>query len=130
VSRYSEFDGYCLFGFLVHQPTLTIDLLVAPSIEVNCARGAAAQRATTAFADQVGKAGLTMDRIERASVSICTGDGVRRVMVGTLVCDGYEVVVEARARIAGREYRRARTVFVAPHDPTVELCNRLVGTMH
>src|SRR5262249_55253236 len=58
-SRYSDSDGYWLFGFLVADlGELRIDLLAPPASDSEGPLGVAVRSAAAKFADQMQKAGL------------------------------------------------------------------------
>ena len=58
-SRYSDYEGYWLFGFLVTDiGELRIDLLAPSAGESDAPLGVAVRSAAAQFADQVQKAGL------------------------------------------------------------------------
>src|SRR4051794_17775759 len=71
VSRYSDYDGYWLFGFLVSDlGELRIDLLVPIVGDPDTPLGAAIRSAAAKFADQAGKAGLTRSQVRDAWLAI------------------------------------------------------------
>jgi len=123
VSRYSDWDGFWLFGFLVSElRVMEIDLLgaggdVAPA---DTPEAAARALATSKFRDQLAKVGLPAGRVEAASLTLerlapATGlaDGVARA--------GFQLRFRAATTTdTGRVFEAEQIVFVAPHDPRVE----------
>lgn len=80
MSRYSDYHGYWLFGFLVsdHQH-LCIDLI---SEQVYSAEGTpeatAVALARTKFYEQVAKAGLSFNSVRAAELEIIRMPGIRK----------------------------------------------------
>ncbi len=122
VSRYSDYDGYWLFGFLVpdHQ-RLRIDLLSNEACSVDDApQGAATALARAKFRDQVTKAALPFGTIHTAKLDIVRQPGTRKGYVN-VERDGYDVLFKVTATMDnGRVYERQRSVFVSPHDASIE----------
>src|SRR5262245_28787953 len=70
-SRYSDSDGYWLFGFLVADlGELRIDLLAPPASDSEGPLGLAVRSAAAKFADQMQKAGLVCPQIQEAWLTI------------------------------------------------------------
>ncbi|MES2643169.1 MAG: hypothetical protein V4850_27040 [Myxococcota bacterium] len=123
VSRYSEYEGYWLLGFLVAPGmTLQIDLLSdEPLSGEPTPESTAVTLARAKFRDQLLKAGYSqlcvvaaMLTVEEVVPTRQFGGGVSRY--------GYDVRFRAAATMDdGRSYHREVVVFVAPHDPAVEL---------
>lgn len=122
MSRYTDYDGYWLFGLIVDNLNeLEFDLLDTASRQPETAIGSAKLSAVKAFRDQALKAGLVLHFVKRAELRITkqadTVDGV----VNGRICKGHKVHFLARAIMDnGREYRRERAVFVAPHNADIE----------
>jgi hypothetical protein len=131
-SRYSEFDRYWLFGFIVAAlGEWTIDLLDCPVASVvpdpaDTVRGLAANK----FRDQMSKAGLQFEAVRSATLSIQRGEPRRcsLYMVGypgiqesrTVEVSGFDVTFSAQAVMdSGRVYEACERVFVAPQDPSL-----------
>jgi len=122
MSRYSTFDGYWVFGFIVnHLDKLEIDIL-SPSIpEKQDARGTAKLLVATKFMEQIRKSGLGSSCVISASVVLSKSSVMRSCIVEDSDRTGFDVTFEACAYIdLGKRYDRSDTVFVAPHDPTLE----------
>jgi hypothetical protein len=122
-SRYSDYGGYWLFGFLVTEAeSLNFDLLtISPQPEsgpVSIAANLAVQR----FQDQLAKHRLDISYVHTASVVVerlpLTVDG----QVNGRSAIGYQRRVSASAVTdRGRRYQSERSFFVAPHNPRAEL---------
>jgi hypothetical protein len=122
-SRYSDLDGYWLFGLLVEDVgQVTIDLMDTSGENADGLPIAVARRlAVTEFAEQMEKARLTMSRIRNARINMVKSADSRRGVVNGHVCSGYELTFVAQAVTdLGKTYDRQMTIFVAPHDPEVE----------
>lgn len=122
VSRYSDYDGYWLFGFLV--PTwvpIRIDLL--DDAPANGSRGpvaVAVALARSKFREQLVKAGFDGDAVEAATLTIDAVEPARADRFADFRA-GYNVAFVATATMGeGRMYDRKLVVFVAPHDEAVE----------
>lgn len=122
-SRYSDFGGYWVFGFLVESlDTVTIDLLVeiaesADSMPLGFARRLAAQK----FGEQIAKADIPREWIRDAYLDISKSQESKLGVVNGQSSFGYDM--EFRVHVVtdlGRAYERAETVFVAPHDAMIE----------
>lgn len=123
-SRYSDYDGYWLFGMVVsHIDALDIDLLHGADTSLGTSPDAVVIRlAGERFAEQVEKAGLSVSCVREARLSITKSAVVKNGPVNGHVCAGHDVRFAARATSdLGRTYERAISVFVAPHNPRVEV---------
>jgi len=121
-SRYSDHRGYWLFGQLpdAELENSSIDLLSIGS-SGSLSSDAAHRLAVTKFADQVAKAGLPMEVIESACLSIeATGEPVR-CWQGDHRSVGRRVIFTARVQTdTGTLFEVTRDTVVAPHDPNKE----------
>ena len=122
-SRYSDYEGYWLFGMLVVDlEEMTFDLLGdAEPAGQSGPRTAAIRRARTIFRQQLEKGGLGLSCIREARLDIrrssTSMDGHQNGHVTT----GFEVVFTARAvSDLNGVYVSTTTLFVAPHDPQLE----------
>lgn len=120
-SRYSDFDGYWLFGFLVESANrVTFDLL-APDKETGAGPlTIARQLATQRFVDQLGKSRLNPSLVREARLMIerLADDGS---VPGQHFRNGFNLRFHVSATAdTGRQFEREATVFVAPHDPHLE----------
>jgi len=122
-SRYSDYDGFWLFGILLGDvEELKIDLLsgsvgTSQPAPVTAAIELAVQR----FAEQVEKAGLSVSCVREARLEITKLPGSQRGAVHGHISVGNHVRFVARVvSDYGKTYEGTRTVFVAPHDASVE----------
>src|SRR4029077_7714090 len=91
-SRYSDYDGYWLFGFLVADLVeLRIDLLATAVDDSHMPTGVAAQLAVERFDDQMRKAGLKRSQVREACVTIRRLPGMAEGSVNRHSCTGYRV---------------------------------------
>ena len=122
-SRYSDYDGYWLFGFLVADlGELRIDLLAPPASDSECPLIVAIRSAAVKFAVQMQKAGLVRSQVREAWLTIGKLSGQTVGSINGAPCAGYNVSFEAGAVMdGGRRYERESVVFVAPHNAEVEL---------
>jgi len=126
-SRYSDLDGYWLFGFVVSDlEELEIDLLgptVGPMMSTPVA--AAIHLAGQRFREQMEKAGLSVSCLKEATLQITKLPDSRSGFVNGRVCAGHTLQFLARAVSgSGETYESDKSVFVAPHNPRVEQRSR------
>ncbi len=123
VSRNSDYDGYLLFGFLVGDiGEMIINLLEQSVSRPDSPKAVALSSAAAKFEDQRRKAGLDPSQVHQASLKIRRLPGVESISVNGHSCAGFKLRFLAEAVMDdGRRYERERVVFVAPHDPRVEL---------
>ena len=117
-SRYSNYDGFWLFGFLVADlGTLVIDLLgVEPDLQTGLV-SAATSIARERFADQLAKAGVSLAMVGEAKLEITRGPAVTGGWVNGTRSDGYDVVFTVEVLVdTGRRFHRQQSLFVAPHS--------------
>jgi hypothetical protein len=121
-SRYTDFQGYWLFGFLIEDLVeLRIDLLVPASGEAGSPPGAVTHAAVAKFDDQLRKAGLDKRRIREAWLTIRKLPERVDGTLDTRGRAGHRVAFLATAVMDnGRQYERERFAIVAPHDPSRE----------
>ncbi|MGZ4971942.1 MAG: hypothetical protein ACXWDN_04215 [Limisphaerales bacterium] len=123
-SRYSDFHGYWVFGFLVENLSIVkVDLLGETIVDTtesspsDFARQLAAQK----FSEQIAKAGLPRHRFREAYLEISKSPDVTCGFVNGRSCFGYDLRFQARVVTdLGKVYDRTASIFVAPHDPKVE----------
>jgi hypothetical protein len=123
-SRYSDYDGYWLFGWLVNDvDELTIDLLSRdPDWVGSGPRVAAIRRALLTFHEQMEKAALDVSCAREARLDITKlPESWSGFVYGRARADYYFRFVATVVSQRGKTYQRQQVVFVAPHDPTVEL---------
>ena len=122
-SRYSDFDGYWVFGFLVgSMDDVRIDLLVASADSADATPSAFARRlATQKFAEQIAKAGLPSSWFREARLDISKSSESRLGFVNGRSSSGYDMRFLAHAVTdLGMVYDCTASIFVAPHDPNAE----------
>ena len=123
-SRYSDYDGYWLFGMLIDElEQFNINLLDAGrGITESAPMTIAVQLAATKFKEQMGKAGLSLLCIREAHLAATKSPDLRNGYVNGHRSTGFDVSFVARAvSHGGKSYECRKSVFVAPHDPAVEL---------
>ena len=123
VSRYSEYRGYLLFGFLVNDlEEMRINLLGQSVSDPDSPTGVAVSRAVAKFEDQRRKAGLASSRVREAWLTIRRLPGPVQGVANGHLCDGFNVsfVVEA-VMDDSKRYERQQTVFIAPQDVMTKL---------
>ena len=122
-SRYSEYEGYWLFGFLVRDlDEAAFDLLnqepTVPNTPVAMAMSLAAGR----FADQMRKAKLQVSQIADATLRIKKQTTAATGLVNGHSCAGFILKFSATALMNdNKRYEHSRDIFVAPHDERVEI---------
>ncbi len=122
-SRYSNYDGYWLFGFLVEDMEhVRIDLLEAGGERTEGAPTTTARcLAVSKFAEQIEKAGFSRSCFQEAYLEITKSADSREGIVNGHVCSGYDVRFVATAITdLGKTFESGVSVFVAPHDPRIE----------
>ena len=122
-SRYSDYDGYWLFGLVVGDTEeLRIDLL-SPSVGPTASApvAAAIRLAAQKFREQMEKAGSTVSCAREARLDITRSPASHNGVVNGRLCAGYNV--RFRATVVsdyGKTYESEASVFAAPHDSQVE----------
>ena len=123
-SRYSDYEGYWIFGLLVNElEELRIDLLSlnessTEKTPIETAKLIAAQK----FKEQIEKAGGTLACIREAHLDIKKLPGSENGIVNGRVCTGFTARFAARAvSDHGKAYEGEMSIFVASHNPQVEL---------
>jgi hypothetical protein len=120
-SRYSDFEGYWIFGFIVETiEVLEIDLLAKPTSAAG-AIAAAENLARAKFCEQLRKHGFATSAASAGNLRISPGvDEVER-LAGDLRRSGRDLTFHASVLSdTGTRYTRAKVVFVASHDPRFE----------
>ena len=122
-SRHSDFAGYWLFGFLVAQlDELRVDLLASQTAGPDSALSAAIRLAAEEFQDQLRKARVAPLRVRSGWLTLRRSANAVEGVVNGHVCIGYRVHFTAEALTElGRRYEHHQVLFVAPHDPNVEI---------
>jgi len=123
-SRYSDYDGYWLFGMVLSElEQFNINLLDTGEDAVeNTPTTVAVRLAATKFREQLEKAGLSLSCVREANLAIIKSPDLIRGYVNGHMSDGFDVSFAARARSPNcKTYECKKSLFVAPHDPKVEL---------
>ena len=122
-SRYSDFDGYWVFGFLVEGiDTVRIDLLAEVSESADSTPSGFARRlAAQKFSEQIAKAGLSRECFREAYLDLLKLPESAQGLVNGRSSSGYHVRFQAHVVTdLGRAYDSTASIFVAPHDPKIE----------
>jgi hypothetical protein len=122
ISRYSDFDGYWVFGFLVDDLNeVEFDLLDKTAGKTDTPWGFAKLLAAARFQDQMRKARFEEIRVKDARLRIARLPQTVSGPVNGRLCTGHHIRLFAEAIMdSGRRYQREAKIFVAPHDPRVE----------
>lgn len=123
-SRHSDFDGYWVFGYLVDGlDWVRIDLLDISSGSAEATPSGFTRRlATQKFAEQIAKAGLPKTWFREARLEMSRPTETRLGVVNGRTTPGYDVKCHALAVTdLGQTYDAALSIFVAAHDPKIEL---------
>ena len=123
-SRYSDFHGYWVFGFLVQDlERISIDLIDKnPDTANDIPSGFVRRLAIQKFTEQIRKAGLPSSYFQKAHLSIAKSSTPEVGWVNGRSCSGFEVMLVAHAITdLGKSYKSELAMFVAPHDPKVEM---------
>jgi len=117
VSRYSDYDGYLLFGFLVGDfAELRINLLGQCVADPDSPIGVAILTAVAKFEDQRAKAHLASSRIREALLTIRQLPGTVLGTIDGCSCEGFKISFLAEATMDdGKHYERERVEFIAPY---------------
>jgi hypothetical protein len=120
-SRYSDYDGYWLFGLLVREGSkFEFDLLSPASGQSSLARFAS-HIAARAFRAQVEKSVVPIPCFSRAILQIENTGRSRVGLVNHRPTLGFEVSFAVIVLSdLGKQYSKQIVVFVAPHDPAIE----------
>ena len=129
VSRYSSYDGFWLFGFLVSTPQpLRFDLLHGAEKLGITPVAVGANLAVMKFREQLNYHGLDASQVQSGEVVIERLDGQIEGQVDSRPCIGHHVRVAGRVvSDQGKVYCAQRIMFVAPHNPEVERRNACSG---
>jgi hypothetical protein len=117
VSRYTDYDGYLLFGFLVGDfAELRINLLGQSVVDPDSPAGVAVLTAIAKFEDQRAKAHLASSRIREASLTIRQFPGTVLAKIDGWSCEGFNISFLAEATMDDdKHYKRERVEFIAPY---------------
>jgi hypothetical protein len=121
-SRYREFEGYWLFGFLVvEHESFEIDLIKSTHDLTVTPLATVTQLARSAFEDQIRKAKLLPNQVSEAKGVFVKHPDQCEGWVNTHRKKGFNVTIRAEA-MSNRQKCFAKVVklFIAPHDPLSE----------
>ena len=123
-SRYSDFDGYWMLGLVVEDlEGTTIDLLGTSDAGTAATPLSAFIRAAREkFQDQLAKHSIPISHVSSGVLEIARQPAQREGSVSGHVRSGYDVAFTVRARSdLHTDYMQKTTIFVAPHDPSIEV---------
>jgi hypothetical protein len=118
-SRYSDHQGYWIFGFVISDLTeRTIDLLADDRDDGPAAFLARIARST--FRQQLEKHRLPVSVVRSAQLDLQRSNEADRGL-GHHVSGEYELMMTARVTTdLGKTYSREMSIWVAPHNPSRE----------
>lgn len=124
VSRYTEYRGYWLFGFMVADLDIwQMDLLVTRVPFARSPRETASQIAASKFQDQVQKAGLSLSQIQAASLIVQRLPEVTQCEISGQIHPAFHVKFSIAATTdLGQTFCHEKTVIVAPHHDHCKVC--------
>ena len=123
-SRYSDYDGYWLFGLIVEQITAPVEIELLHNLKDSGdgPMDAAIRLAKAKFAEQMQKARLAATYVKEARLKIERLPGSKGGAVNFRPAAGFDLVFSTSAVAdTGRVFVSKRTLFVAPHNPEIEL---------
>jgi len=118
-SRYSDYNGYWLFGFLVRTlDVLEFDWLTEFDGRATSPNDFSQQLAISRFAEQIHESGLDAQLVHEAYLRI---ERIAERVVSPVngrPAKGFPMRFTAQAKAdTGKQFSRDRTLFVAPHSP-------------
>lgn len=122
-SRYSDYDGYWLFGLVAAKlGDARVDLCAEPAADTVLTPVAAVTAfGRRKFREQMDKAGVSHRYIGEAELRVTRSDASTRGLVNGRWSDGHDFTFTVRAvSDRGTTFQDKVTVFVAPHDATLE----------
>ena len=122
VSRYTDYDGYWLFGLLTseHKP-IKLSLIRPQGTLQHPVEHYLEHLAHAKFEHLLLRSGLLASHVTAAGLVLTRSETQVNRIAGQHVRWGYMMTLEAWASSdLGRTYRRKRGVFVSPHDPRFE----------
>lgn len=117
-SRYSDLDGYWIWGQVIDDLPEEIDLLAGASLESSAA-AALRRLACERFAEQLGKHRIAPDRLRAAALQLARAAGACALVNGEARA-GYEVTLTASVAWERGSLTETISFCVAPHDPQLE----------
>ena len=120
MSRYTDFDGYWLFGFIVERvPKATIDLLDQADADSSDPVAVFRAAAQSKFQEQLAKAGFGRDRLSGAELRWLRSD-LEMVPSVWGPRPGYKVTAEVLVGTVRRQFSRVASEFILAHNPDLE----------
>ena len=122
-SRYSDYDGYWVFGSITDEMTnLTINLLeVEDASTENDVVLFVAQLARRKFREQMDKMHVPISFVHGAKMSISRSDAPARGFVAGHLCKGHIYIFSVQViSDLGRPFQATTQMFVAPHSRLLE----------
>ena len=121
-SRYSDYKGWWLFGFLADEiQQLKIDLLNQSPIFEHKQMAFAVELAKRKFREQMEKNRIPISWIHEAHLEIAKLPQEKNGFVNGRAIWGNDFRFAIQAKTdCGKTYKTEVTIFVAPHNPTIE----------
>ena len=118
--RYSEYQGFWLFGFLELQSPLEVNLL-NKSKSTASYESIASDLARVKFSEQLQKHGFEVSIIRHAVLTLSSEAQAVTRMAGDFAREGFDTIFRVSV-VTGTEKRLedVKIVFVAPHDERFE----------
>ncbi len=126
-SRYTRWQGYWLFGFIVEDMHGTcFELLEQPDIQEVSPMATAASIARSNFRAQLARNGVPEARVLTARLEIVRVANPRHwFAIGMLPKQGHEFLFTVNVQTdSTTTHQRSRSVLIAPHDPNVERASK------
>lgn len=121
-SRYSNFNGYWLWGYLVIQSDPFCFNLLENIPSDGTPLGVAKALAASTFQAQMAKQNLDLPRVSDASVCIAISPLEIAGQFNAMPCRGHIMQFKAQARmVTGFHAQHTQSRFVAPHRPSIEM---------
>jgi hypothetical protein len=123
ISRYTDYNGYWLFGFLVSDlEELELDLLEPKVSDAKSLLGVTVLWASAKFHEQVEKAALPRAYIKNANLKITKSPMSTQGAVNGRISSGYNMNFMVQSVMDnGKHHERKRSIFVAPHNANIEI---------
>lgn len=122
-SRYSDYEGYWIFGWLIREADGHAFDLLAPGAgaDFSPVGERAGRLAREKFREQLQRAHIPWDCVVEAKLTIQKVGDEKAGPVNGRLSRGHQVSLVAEAvSDLGKKYRAERFLFVAPHDPAME----------
>jgi hypothetical protein len=121
-SRYSDHDGYWVFGLAeAHLGNLSADLIGPPTSDSRDAKKLISELARQRFSEQLAKAKIPLSFVREAQLTVDRSDSPTRGFVSERAVEGHVFRFSVRAvSDRGAVFEVQASVFVAPHDAKLE----------